>query len=215
VKKDYKKIYKHLYAPKAFDPRIVTVPPLKYLMVSGAGRPDEEAFQLAAQTLFPVAYISKFLLKAVKPEEDFTVMPMEVKWKLDRSRHGSERYYWTMMIMQPDAVDETLIREALETLRRKKKELPFGERLRLRVYDEGLCAQILHVGPYEQPMERSFELVKTELAKQGYRGECDSHDIYFNDSRHTESEKLKTLIRVRIWRKDGGEPVVDDPFVRW
>jgi hypothetical protein len=215
VKKDYKKILKHLYATKAFEPGIVSVPALKYLMVSGAGRPDDEPFQLAAQTLFPVAYIAKFLLKAAKPEEDFTVMPMEVKWRLDRSRHGSDRYAWTMMIMQSEWIDDALVGEAVAVLRRKKKELPYGSRLRLQSYDEGLCAQIMHVGPYEEPMERSFALVKASLSNQGYQCEPDSHDIYFNDVRHTAPEKLKTIIRVRVWKQDEGPRTLADPFEQW
>jgi hypothetical protein len=215
MKKDYKKILKHLYATKAAEPRIVLVPPLNYLMVSGEGRPDEEPFQWAARTLYPVAYVSKFLLKAAKPEEDFTVMPMEVKWKLDRSRHGSDRYAWTMMIMQPDCIDEALVDEAIAVLRRKKKELPYGARLRLGTYEEGLCAQILHVGPYEEPMERSFALVKASLSNQGYLSEPDSHDIYFNDVRRTAPEKLRTIIRVRVWKQNERPRTLADPFKRW
>lgn len=215
MKKDYKKILMDVYSPAAFKPVIVSVPDLKYLMVSGSGHPGDASFQLAAQTLFPAAYIVKFILKARSPEEDYTVMPMEVKWKLDRHEHGHERYSWTMMIMQPEWIDEGILSEAIHALKPKNKNLPYGERLRLCTFSEGTCGQILHIGPYETPMENSFNVLKCELAGQGYQWEPDSHDIYFNDSRKTHPEKLKTIIRVRIWKKNESARELDDPFVLW
>jgi len=76
---------------------------------------------LAAQTLFPVAYVSKFILKQENPKEDFVVMPMEVKWRLNRDEYGSKRYSWTMMILQPRAITKEIIAEAVEALMKKKK----------------------------------------------------------------------------------------------
>ena len=80
MKKDYKKLLKDIYYSKPYTPIIVTVPEMNYLMISGSGHPENESFQLAAQTLFPIAYVSKFIVKARDATEDFVVMPMEVKW---------------------------------------------------------------------------------------------------------------------------------------
>lgn len=215
MKKDYKKILHQLYLPKVFIPKIITVPKLNYLMVSGMGLPEDESFQMAAQTLFPIAYVVKFIIKAATPNENFTVMPMEVKWKLDRSQHGSKRYYWTMMIMQPECVNDFFIEKAIATIKNKKKNLPYEDRLRLETYNENLCGQILHVGPYKNAMDQTFEMLKKELALKGYDWEPDSHDIYYNDIRRTPSEKLKTLIRVRIWEKNKTTTEFDDPFQSW
>ena len=214
MKKDYKKILKHLYLKKANTPAVVDVPKLNYLMVSGAGHPDDESFSLAAQTLFPVSYVTKFIIKAARPDEDFTVMPMEVKWKLDRKQHGSKRYYWTMMIMQPECVTNDFVEEAIATVKRKKKYLPYETRLRFQAYNEKLSGQILHIGPYKA-MDQTFELLKKELTHQGYKWEPDSHDIYYNDIRKTPVEKLKSLIRVRIWKKDRSMCTLDDLFHQW
>lgn len=215
MKNDYKKILKNLYAPKAYVAGILSVPKMNYLMVSGIGHPSDESFQFAAQTLFPVAYVSKFILKGRYPEKDYVVMPMEVKWKLDRTQHGSKRYLWTMMIMQPDYIDESIMYEAIATLNKKKTNLPYVNRLRFQTLTEGLCGQILHIGPFNEPMERTFELLKQELTKKGYEWEPDSHDVYYNDIRKVPAEKLKTLIRVRIWKVGDSEPKLEDPFVAW
>jgi len=214
MKKDFKKLYNEIYLPPKFKPMIVTAPSFNYLMVSGEGHPEEPSFQMAAQTLFPVAYVSKFILKAKSPKDDFTIMPMEVKWKLDRSHHGTKRYSWTMMIMQPKCISKIIISKAIRTLKQKKKSLPYEERLRLQPFNIGKCGQIFHIGPYGGPMDNTFEILKSYLIEQGYEWEPDSHDVYYNDIRRTPPEKLKTLMRIRIWTQ-GKERKLEDPFLTW
>ena len=213
MKKDYKKILKNIYSSKPYTPTIVTVPEMNYLMISGKGHPNDETFQLAAQTLFPIAYVSKFIVKDRNPADDFVVMPMEVKWKLNRTERDSKRYSWTMMIMQPKCITQDFIDDAKQKLMQKKKDIPLHDRVRLQSFNEGLCGQIFHVGPYQEPMERTFGILKDHLAELDYKWESDSHDVYFNDSRRTSEEKLKTLIRVRIWEKNDQQPPMEDPFV--
>ena len=197
---DLKKELKHLYHAPSHKPSIVEVPKMNYLMIDGKGLPEETNFQDAASTLFPIAYITKFIVKGRDSQKDYVVMPMEVKWKLNRNESGSKRYAWTMMIMKPAFVSLENIHEAIAELNRKKKELPLISSFRVDAYEEGLCAQIFHKGPYGEPMERTFDLLKTDMTERGYEFEKDSHDIYFNDPRRVPPEKLKTLIRVRIWK---------------
>jgi hypothetical protein len=213
MKTDYKKTRKHLYAPRAGVPGILQVPRMNFLMLSGTGRPGDASFQQGVQTLFPVAYVMKFLWKDRHPAQDFTVMPLEVKWRLDRARRGSERFRWTMMVMQPDAVRADLMQDALDLLTRKSKHIPFPERLRVQTFTEGWCGQMLHIGPYGTAMERAFEKLKQKIHEGGYQPELDSHDVYFNDVRRTPPEKLRTLMRVRIWKLGEPQPEWEDPFV--
>jgi hypothetical protein len=212
MKIDYKKSMKEVYAPKAGRPVVTIVPKMRFLMVSGLGKPDEAEFAAAAATVMPMAYVSKFIAKEIDPEDDFVVPPMEVKWRLDRSRRGSGRYSWTLMVMQPPCVTDAVAAEARARLASKGKELPLADRLRLRHYEPGPCGQILHIGGYGEPMERRFDLLKAHLEAEGYEREGDSQDIYFNDARRCPPERLKTLIRVRIWPKGGTVRELDDPF---
>jgi hypothetical protein len=215
MKKDYKKILKGLYMPKLGVPGIVEVPRMSFLMVSGKGHPSDQEFGQAAGTVFAVSYVSKFVLKEKRPDEDFTVMPMEVKWRLDRSKHGSKRYSWTMMVMQPTGITESVLKEALERLARKKKTPPLAGRLRLESCGGSPCGQILHVGPYGGPMEETFAVLTRHLSAAGYAWEPDSLDVYFNDIRRCAPEKLRTLTRVRAWPVEGPTPVLEDPFRPW
>lgn len=199
-KVDFKKTLKHIYNAPTNKPSMVEIPKMNYLMVDGKGLPGEQNFIDACGTIFPVAFVAKFIAKAKWPEKDYVVPPLEVKWKLDRSQAGSKRFCWTMMVMQPEHITKDLISQATSELKRKKKELPLGSSLRSGTLEEGLCAQILHKGPYGKPMDETFAILKSEMEKLGYDHENDSHDIYFNDSRKVKPEKLKTLIRVKIWK---------------
>jgi hypothetical protein len=130
MKRDYKRILADLYSPKPGRPVIVSVPKMSFLMVSGKGHPEDGEFGRAAQTVFSVAYVAKFILKEKRPEEDFVIMPMEVKWRLDRSERGSKRYSWTMMVMQPEGITDEIVVEALDRLAGRKKTPALADRLR-------------------------------------------------------------------------------------
>ncbi len=82
---------------------------------------------------------------------DYRVMPLEGLWWVpDMSQFSIERkadWDWTMMIMQPDEVDEDVFEQALAKATRKK-ELPAANLLRLERFSEGRAAQVLHIGPY-------------------------------------------------------------------
>lgn len=213
MKKDYKRIFAGLYSPKPGVPLIVDVPGFTYLMVSGKGHPEDGEFGLAAQTVFSMAYVSKFIFKEKRPEEDFVVMPMEVKWRLDRSARGSKRYSWTMMVMQPEGITDGIVGEALDRLARRKKTPALAGRLRYQRYTAGTCGQILHVGPYGASMERTFGVLTSHLSAEGYDWEPDSLDVYYNDVRRCAPEKLRTLTRVRIWGKSGIQSAFEDPYL--
>lgn len=193
---NYRKTLQSLYKASAKTPVIVDVPALQFLMVDGQGHPQDQSFQDAASTIYPVAYTLKFMIKAAHPEQDYAVMPLEVKWWLNRQEHGSKRFAWTMMVMQPECITPALYQQAVEQAQ-AKRELPCLASLRFEQRIEGLCAQILHKGAYEG-MNATFERVKTYLQETGYTWEADSHDIYLNDMRKTKPENLKTIIRTSI-----------------
>jgi hypothetical protein len=81
--------------------------------------------------------------------KDYVVAPLEGLWWADdpaafENAQKSE-YQWTMMIMQPEWITETLVSEAV-TAAAAKKELPALSKLRFERYDEGQSLQLRHVG---------------------------------------------------------------------
>ena len=79
---DLTKERRDLYKASARKPAIVEVPKLKYLMVEGAGHPENSAeFKAAMDAIFSVAYTTKF---SGKPDgKDFKVMAPEGIWWME------------------------------------------------------------------------------------------------------------------------------------
>ena len=65
-------------------------------------------------------------------------------------------------------------------------------------YDEGLCVQCLHIGPYDDE-PTTVERMHRYMEKQGYTLDISDqrlhHEIYLSDARKVAPEKLKTVIR--------------------
>jgi len=198
---DIVKLHKPLYAPSAKHPAIVEVPDLAFLMVDGRGDPaSSEAFEAAMQALFSTAYTLKFSLKKTDPERDFKVAPVEGLWwgddpkptlaDLQRDR-GS--WNWTLMMVVPDAVSADEVAAALEAAARKK-DLTAAPLLRLERFEEGLAAQIMHLGPYSDEAP-TIERLHEWVAGQGYELSGRHHEIYLGDPGRTAPERLKTVLR--------------------
>ena len=71
-------------------------------------------------------------------------------------------------------------------------------------YDEGLCVQCLHIGPYnDEPI--TVEKMHAYIDNEGYQPDITDermhHEIYISDFRKTEPTKLRTIIRHPIKKK--------------
>ncbi len=197
AKIDLKKELKHLYRASAKAVAEVVVPRLKYLMIDGQGNPNTSAeYVQAVEALFSVSYTAKFAVKKGAEPIDYAVMPLEGLWWADDLtafvNDDKANWKWTMMILQPSFVGDGVIHEAVATVRRKK-QLPAVEKLRLEEFNEGRCAQILHVGPFSEEgptIERLHEFIDSRGEKTGKH-----HEIYLSDVRRADPKKWKTILR--------------------
>lgn len=195
---DFKKELKHLYRPSARDVAIVDVPAMNYLMIDGEGDPNNaQAYQDAIGVLYPLSYTLKFMIKRSDIAVDYGVMPLEGLWWSDDmasfSVDNKDDWKWTLMIMQPVLVTESMVLDAIEQVKEKKNPtaLPL---VRFETFNEGKAAQILHVGPFsdEGPAVEKVHAFIDE-SKSLLRGK--HHEIYLSDIRRAEPEKWKTIIR--------------------
>ena len=206
---DFKKEYKEFYLPKN-KPEIVTVPGANFLAVRGQGDPNEEggAYQAAIGVLYAVAYTLKMSQKTdyrIQGFFDYVVPPLEGFWRQDGVRGvdytRKEAFFWISVLRLPDFVTEKDFRWAVETASKKKKlDCSGAEFLRI---EEGLCVQMLHLGPYDDE-PASVALMDRFLQEQGYENDLSEqrlhHEIYLSDPRKTEPAKRKTVIRHPIRR---------------
>ncbi len=209
-KKDYKKIYKEFYGQSVKKISILEVPKLNYLMIDGVGDPNtSKEYQDAVEALFSVSYTIKFMLKKGEENIDYGVMPLEGLWWADDMNNflvdNKELWKWTMMIMQPDIVTMEHVTTALEEVA-KKKELPSLSKVVYKEYNEGLVAQIMHIGPYcdEAP---TIEKLHKFITEEGYELTGLHHEIYLSDPRRCTPEKMKTIIRQPIKKSNHREIV--------
>ena len=202
---DYKKTEKHLYLPKA--PAIVQVPEMTFFAVDGAGDPNTSpAYRQAMEILYGLSFTVK--MSRMSGEEpagyfDYVVPPLEGLWWTDdpgfdgKPPADKNDFRWTSLIRQPDFVTEDIFGWALERLAKKKPELDLSKARFLR-WEEGLCAHLLHIGPYDEE-PASIDKLSAFTEKEGYSVDFSEtrrhHEIYLGDPRRTAPEKLKTVIR--------------------
>ncbi|SMF39020.1 hypothetical protein SAMN02744102_02993 [Paenibacillus barengoltzii] len=206
TKVDFKKRDKELYLPKT-EPVLVEVPPMLFLMVDGKGDPNGEAYQLAVQKLYALSYgIKMSKMGDDKPDGyyDFVVPPLEGLWDSINVGYDPNRdnWLWTSMIRQPEFVTEDFLNRVKERTVKKNPGLDLSD-VRLAVFEEGLCVQILHIGPYQTEPE-SVAKMKAFLEANGLTENFDDtrkhHEIYLSDPRKTGPEKMKTVLRHPVRR---------------
>ncbi|MBQ8161891.1 MAG: GyrI-like domain-containing protein [Clostridia bacterium] len=201
---DFKKEYREFYMPKS-KPALVTVPPMQYLAVRGQGDPNQEdgEYHRAIGLLYGVAYTIRMSQKGghlIQGFFDYVVPPLEGFWWQDGvtgvDYTHKEQFRWISVIRLPDFVTVDDVIWAREEAARKKNLDTSG--VELFRYDEGVCVQCMHVGPYDDEPE-TVEMMHRFMESEGYTLDISElrlhHEIYLSDARRTAPEKLKTVIR--------------------
>lgn len=214
AKLDYKKKYKDLYQPKTTG-MLINVAAIPFLMVDGKGNPNEEDgdYSKAMQLLYGITFTIKMSRKkaiALKGYHDYVVPPLEGLWEMkgikgvDYSR--KEDFLWTSMLRLPEYVTEDVFAWACEEFHKKHPEADINS-VRLEWYAEGLCAQILHKGSYDEE-PATLKKLHGFIEENGYCVDIGSpaasgqlrkhHEIYLGDPRKCKPEKLKTVLRIPV-----------------
>lgn len=197
-----------LYKGRKGSVDFIDVPPLLFALVRGQGDPEGPEFAAALQTLFTVSYAAHFGLKK-QTGEITKVMPLEALWWFEEpsgtapaegvtagfsglSGIDREAWRWQAMMVQPEPIDEAVLELAKEQARAKGH--PALDRLRFERWEEGRCAQTLHVGPYSEEAA-TIALMDAAIREAGLKVRGRHHEIYLGDPRRSAPEKLRTLIR--------------------
>ena len=206
---DFKKEYKEFYLPPA-KPMIVTVPKANYIAVRGKGDPNDEggAYQQAIGILYAVAYTLKMSYKTdhrIEGFYEYVVPPLEGFWwqeGIDGIDYSDKSTFcWISVIRLPDFITKADFDWAVQTASKKKKT--DCSKAEFLTVDEGLCVQIMHIGPYDDE-PASVALMDRFLEENGYENDLSvsrlHHEIYLSDARKVAPENWKTVIRHPIKR---------------
>lgn len=204
MKYEWRKKEKEYYIPKV-KPQLVEIPEFKYFTLKGQGNPNTEAFKECIGVLYSLSYAIRMMPKnGITPDGyfEYTVYPLEGIWdlteegRLEETLNKDELVY-KLMIRQPDFVTEEVVKTAMEIVK-KKKPHPLLEKVEFESIKEGLCVQMLHVGPYDDE-PRTFSVMKEFCVENNLEIKTLAHkEIYLSDFRKTEASKLKTVLRYLV-----------------
>lgn len=201
-KYDVKKHRRDLYgAGRNFA--LVQVPGQNFIAVDGRGNPNTSPdYTAALEALYAVAYTLKFTARRTLGR-DAVVAPLEGLWRAedpaDFVRGSKDSWEWTMMISQPEWITPELAAAAAAEVA-AKKGLDSAESIRWLPLDEGLSAQVLHVGSYDDEAPLLARLHDEFMPGYGLDFNGDHHEIYLSDPRRTAPEKLRTILRQPVRR---------------
>lgn len=209
---DYKKQYKEYYMPKN-KPSIVVIPKMNYIAVRGKENPNVEngEYKSSIGLLYAIAFTIKMSYKGdykIDGYFDYVVPPLEGFWWQDGNKEGidynnKDAMEFISIIRLPDFVTKENFDWAIKEATAKKKQ-DFSK-VEFLTYDEGLCVQCMHIGPYDNE-PATTTLMYEYMEANGYELDITNsrfhHEIYLSDPRRCDPSKLKTVIRHPIKNVD-------------
>jgi len=198
---DLYKLHKDQYV-NARSPVLVTLDEAVYLTISGRAPP---AAGVHGEGRRPVR-------RGVHGQDDPQVRrlaglrdrqarsPMVVRWRKLRLRDRAA----ASMELESDDPDATFRRAEGPGSRGRETpgegQNPGVDQVKRESITEGLCVQMLHVGPYQEE-GRSICAMKAFAEERGLTLHGHHHEIYLSDPRRVPPEKLKTILRLPVRKK--------------
>ena len=138
---------------------------------------------------------------------DYVVPPLEGFWWQNGVRGidytHKEVFHWVSLIRLPEFVTKEEFHWAVEEAT-VKKGMDFSK-VEFLPYEEGLCVQCMHIGPYDNEPE-TVRNMEQYIEKQGYELDISDqryhHEIYLSDVRKCKPENLKTIIRQPVKKRE-------------
>lgn len=204
---DLKKQYKALYQPSPKQPVLVQVPNLQFAMIDGYIEKGSEPgkspmFAESTQALYSMSYTLKFTLKKRKTNAiDYPVMALEGLWWVEDGVFEifrKDNWFYTLMILQPEVITADIFEGAREQVRKKRGDSEMLSKVRLAHFEEGLCVQVMHIGPYATE-PATVEQMRAFARENGFQDHVGPngkhHEIYLSDPRRVAEDRMKTVLR--------------------
>ncbi|MCI8640457.1 MAG: transcriptional regulator [Clostridia bacterium] len=209
---DYKKEYKEFYMPKN-KPGIVNIPKMNYIAVRGKGNPNDEnsEYKVSIGLLYAIAFTIKMSYKGtykINGYFEYVVPPLEGFWWQNGNKDvldykNKDKFNFISIIRLPDFVTKEDFNWAIKEATKKKKQ-DFSK-VEFLSYDEGICVQCMHIGSYDNELT-TINLMHKYMMENGYELDIKPnrfhHEIYLSDPRRCDVNKLKTVIRHPIRKKE-------------
>lgn len=194
----YKRHQDEYATPK--KPMIVHTKPGRYLAIEGQGAPGGARFTACIGALYGTAFTIKMTRKFAG-KQDYAVCKLEGQWFFNGEPTAipQEEWKWKLLVRTPDFISPDDLKTAVATLLKRGKP-PEVEEVKLETIDEGICIQMLHIGPYEQERQ-SVALIRSFAELHQLKLVGPHHEIYLSDPRRVPPERLKTILREPTLKK--------------
>lgn len=185
--------------------RWLKIPSRRYFVIDGTEAPGTLGFKDAIGTLYPVAYTLHFALKARGVDAPVGAL-QGLYWlggkpvtSVDEDRDATGvpgGWRWRLMLPIPEAAVTEEIEAAIRDVRAKKQP-PRIDELWVFTWEEGLVAQVTHIGAYgDEP--RTIARLQQAVADTGLTARGVHHEIYISDPNRVRRDRMKTLLRLDV-----------------
>jgi hypothetical protein len=199
------KYYPELYSASKTRSKLVKVPSLRTLAINGEGDFDGPRYKESLAALQSVTFALKNLPKEGIMVDDylnFNITALECLWSskdggiFDASARHNE--LWELFYVVPGFVTPRLVNLAVIELA-KKDSNPMIHSVHVNTLQEKKCAQLLHVGSYDN-IGKSYEKLMKYIVNSGLKPSSRYHEIYLNDPATTKKPYLRTILRQPVVR---------------
>lgn len=192
VKDDIRKLQKDLYglSKKSKEIRILSVPAMKYITSVGILRGNFYGVRSIEECNMMFVCNNRIRSYTVKEQNrNFIMSPFELEWG-NQTEQGREV---KVSLWVPDYVTQSELKVAMLD-RLGSGEYP----LYLEQSTEGLCAQLLHTGSYNE-VNQTIERIKEYVDEQGYKANTNQYkEIHLSHVSIGWPEKTNMIIRIPI-----------------
>ena len=138
---------------------------------------------------------------------EYVVPPLEGFWWQENvfgvDYSDKVAFHWISVIRVPNFVSEKDFNWAVKMATNKKKiDCTATEFITI---EEGLCVQIMHIGPFDEE-PKSVAIMDKFLEANGYVNDMNAeklhHEIYLSDARKVSADRWKTIIRHPIKKSE-------------
>ena len=98
--------------------------------------------------------------------------------------------------MQPNFIDKAMVERAYEVAKAKNPESRIPK-ITYGTLNEGKSLQVAHTWPYSK-IHFAIKRIHTYAKKNNLKISWPHHEIYLNDPRRTDAERLQTIIRFPV-----------------
>ncbi|WP_374464531.1 hypothetical protein [Chryseobacterium sp.] len=183
-------------------PEVITLKPMKYIVVDKKVTAESTEAFIAIQGLYKLSEIIQSKLK--DKGVIYELPPLEGEWSLSDPKIGFKDHnniIGNFMLLQPENLEDDLFNEVKSKLLEESKNKDYYEYLKetnLKLIDENKSIKMLHIGPYTEE-QTTFDIMEQFTHQLGLKKLYNYHkESYIKDIRTVSKEQFQTVLKFQV-----------------